>query len=164
MPIGDLRVAPIQTLADLPNTTPIVIASHRVLGATRNCASGFKTVVPFAMLQVLARDAFPPHMFYDGLLDDLSEHCAEIETLNDRLADDRSRQVLAAVIAFRQTLDPAVLQPVVTDHDLYAPEGLFDFGPDEVMSTAVPMTATRSALSSHGYTTVSPRLCLRADP
>ena len=133
MPIGDLRVAPVQTLADLPNTTPIVIASHRVLGATRKLRErGFKTVVPFAMLQVLAGDAFPPHMFYDGLLDDLSEHCAEIETLNDRLADDRSRQVLAAVIAFRQTLNPAVLQPVVTDHDLYAPEGLFDFGPDEV--------------------------------
>jgi FkbM family methyltransferase len=133
MPVGDLRVAPARALADLPKKTPIVIASHRVLGATKKLRErGFETVVPFAMLQVLASDVFPPHMFYDGLLDDLSAHRAEIEMLNDRLADDRSREVLAAVVAFRRTLDPAVLQPVITDHDLYAPEGLFNFEPDEV--------------------------------
>jgi FkbM family methyltransferase len=74
---------------------------------------------------------FPPHMFYDDLLDDLWTHRAEYELLYDRLADDRSRAVLEAVIGFRRTLDPAVLAPVVTEHDLYAPEGLFEFGDNE---------------------------------
>jgi FkbM family methyltransferase len=52
--------------------------------------------------------------------------------LSEHLADDHSRQVLDAVIGFRRTLDPAVLQPLVTEHDLYGPEGLFEFTDNEV--------------------------------
>ena len=131
--VAGLPVAPVQTLAELPMSTPIVIASHRVLGiAQRLRGFGFTTVVPFAMLQVLVPDVFPPHMFYDQLLDDLWTHRSEIQALHDRLGDDHSRQVLDAVIGFRRTLDPAALQPVLTDHDLYAPEGLFEFADDEV--------------------------------
>ena len=122
-----------RTLATLQKSTPVVIASHRVLGVVQRVRGlGFTTVVPFATLQVLAPDIFRPHMFYEGLLDDLVMHRAEIQALHDRLADDRSRQVLEAVIGFRRTLDAALLQPVLTDHDLYAPEGLFEFSDDEV--------------------------------
>jgi FkbM family methyltransferase len=131
--VAGQAVEPSQALKRLPTSMPVVIASHRVLGATQRLRSlGFKTVVPFAMLQVLAPDAFPPHMFYNELLDDLWAHRSEYQALNGRLADDRSRQVLDAVIGFRQTLDPAVLRPVVSEHDLYAPEGLFEFADDEV--------------------------------
>ena len=131
--VAGVRVAPVQSLAGLPKSTPVVIASHRLLRATlRLRALGFKTVVPFAMLQVLAPDRFPPHMFYAGLLEDLWAHRDEIRALHDRLADDRSRQVLDAVLGFRQTFDPALLQPVLAEHDLYAPDGLFEFGDDEV--------------------------------
>ncbi len=128
-----LTIEPVQALAQLPKSTPIVIASHRVLDVTRRLRGlGFETVVPFAMLQVLAPQIFPPHMFYDELLDDLWTHRSEYRALHGRLADDRSRQVLDAVIGFRRTLDPAVLQPLVTGHDLYAPHGLFEFTDDEV--------------------------------
>ena len=131
--IAGLQVMPIQTLAALPKSTPIIIASHRVLRVTQRLRElGFKHVVPFAMLQVLAGEIFPPHMFYNGLLDDLWTNRSEIQTLHDRLADDHSRRVLEAVIGFRRTLDPALLQPVVTEHDLYAPEKLFEFAEDEV--------------------------------
>jgi FkbM family methyltransferase len=131
--VAGLRVAPVQSLAHLPKTTPVIIASHRVLRASQRLHDlGFNHVVPFALLQVLAGDVFPPHMFYSDLLDDLWRHRAEIAALHDRLADDRSRQVLAAVIEFRTTLDPAALQPVVSEHDLYAPDGLLAFGDDEV--------------------------------
>ena len=131
--VEGVSIAPVQTLSDLPRSTPVAIASNRVLRVTQRLRSlGFKTVVPFAMLQVLAPDVFPPHMFYDNLLHDLWTHRAEVQALRDRLADDRSRQVLDAVIGFRRTLDPAMLQPVLTEHDLYAPEGLFEFGNDEV--------------------------------
>jgi len=131
--VAGLRVAPVQSLTALPKSTPIVIASHRVLRVTRRLrALGFTCVVPFALLQVLAREVFSPHMFYANLLDDLWTHRSEIAALHECLADDRSRQVLQAVVGFRQTLDSAVLQPVVTEHDLYAPEGLFEFAGDEV--------------------------------
>ncbi len=120
-------------LERLSKSTPIVIASHRLLhGTQRLRALGFETVVPFAMLQVLAPDIFPPHMFYADLLEDLCAHRSEYELLHSRLADDNSRQVLDAVIGFRRTLDPAVLRPVLSEHDLYAPEGLFEFADDEV--------------------------------
>ena len=130
--VEGLPVAPIGTLAEIAKATPVIIASHRVLGATQRLrAIGFETVVPFAMLQVLSPEVFPPHMFYSDLLDDLWLHRSEYQTLHERLADDRSRRVLEAVIGFRRTLDPILLQPVLTDHDLYAPEGLFEFTDNE---------------------------------
>lgn len=126
-------VHPIDSLERLDRTTPIVIASHRVLGATERLRGlGFKTVLPFAALQVIAPELFPPHMFYDGLLDDLWDNRDQYARLVDRLADARSRDVLNAVLAFRQTLDPAVLKPVLDDDDLYAPKGLVDFSDNEV--------------------------------
>jgi FkbM family methyltransferase len=131
--IGGQTVEPPRALARVPKSTPIVIASHRVLGATNRLRElGFRTVVPFATLQVLAPEAFPPHMFYEDLLDDLWAHRVKYEALHHRLADDRSRQVLDAVLGYRQTLDPAVLQPVVSEGDLYAPVGLFELTDDEV--------------------------------
>jgi len=120
-------------LAHFDHTIPIVIASHRVLAATERLrAIGFKTVLPFAALQAMAPDLFAPHMFYDGLLDDLWANREQIVQLNERLTDDRSRDVLNAVLGFRQTLDPALLRPVLDDDDLYAPKGLFAFSEREI--------------------------------
>ena len=132
--VAGLRVAPVACAdAELPKSTPVIIASHRLLRVTQRLRElGFEHVVPFAMLQVLAPEVFPPHMFYNELLDDLWTHRSEIQALHDRLADNLSRQVLDAVIEFRRTLDPAALQPVVDEHDLYAPKGLFEFADDEV--------------------------------
>ncbi|MGA7786918.1 MAG: hypothetical protein WCA56_02000, partial [Xanthobacteraceae bacterium] len=130
--VSGSMVEAVDVLARLPKSTPVVIASHRVLRVIERIRNlGFDTVVPFATLQVLAPQIFPSHMFYDGLLEDLFTHRSEYHVLNERLADDRSRQVLDAVIGFRQTLDPAVLQPVVSENDLYAPEGLFEFNQHE---------------------------------
>ncbi len=131
--VAGRTVEPTQSLTQLSKSTPIVIASHRVLGVAQRLQDlGFETVIPFAMLQVLAPEVFPPHMFYNGLLDDLWAHRSEYQSLNGRLADNQSRQVLDAVIGFRQTLDPSVLRPMVSENDLYAPEGLFKFTDDEV--------------------------------
>jgi FkbM family methyltransferase len=131
--VAGRTVEPAHALGRLSKSTPVVIASHRVLGANQRLRDlGFSTVVPFAMLQVLAPGVFAPHMFYEELLDDLWAHRAQYQALNDRLADDQSRRVLDAVLGFRQTLDPALLHPVVSEDDLYAPNGLFDFADDEV--------------------------------
>src|SRR5262245_9899399 len=84
--LGGQPVASVQSLTALPKSTAVIIASHRVLGVTRRLRDlGFKAVVPFAMLQVLAPDIFPPHMFYDNLLEDLSNHRSEYEALHNRL-------------------------------------------------------------------------------
>ncbi len=129
---GDVTVKPTGTLKEISRSVPVIIASHRVLGATRRLRDmGFTLVVPFAALQVLAPDVFPPHMFYRDLLEDLIANRSRYAELNQKLGDDRSRQVFDAVLGYRQTLDPMLLAPVLKEEDLYAPEGLFSFGDDE---------------------------------
>jgi FkbM family methyltransferase len=71
-------------------------------------------------------------MFYDGLLEDLWQNRDCYTRLNDRLADGRSRDVLNAVLNFRQTLDPSFIRPVLDDDDLYAPKNLIEFTEAEV--------------------------------
>jgi FkbM family methyltransferase len=130
--VEGLLIEPTSALASLPKTTPVVIASHRVLNASKRLRDqGFRTVIPFATLQALAPEQFPPHMFYKNLLDDLWANRGKYEALHDRLADDRSRQVLDAVLGFRQTFDPLILQQVLSEDDLYAPKGLFEFTSNE---------------------------------
>jgi FkbM family methyltransferase len=131
--IAGHTVEPLAALTRLDRATPIVIASHRVLAATERLRGlGFKTVLPFAALQILAPDLFPPHMFYDGMLDDLWNNRDRYARLYDQLSDQRSRDVLDAVLAFRQTLDPVALKNVLDDDDLYAPKGLIAFSNEEI--------------------------------
>jgi FkbM family methyltransferase len=126
-------VEPAAALERLDRATPVVIASHRLLGAIERLrARGFATVLPFAALQVMAPDRFPPHMFYDGLHDDLWRNRGRYEGLSAQLADQRSRDVLNAVLSFRQTLDAAMLRPVLDDDDLYAPKRLIEFSGREI--------------------------------
>jgi FkbM family methyltransferase len=130
--IGGQAVTAVATLASLPRDVPVVIASHRVLRATDYLRGlGFATVAPFAVLQVLDSGAFPPHMFYDGLIEDLLVNRAAYLQLPGMLADDMSRRVLDAVIAFRLSLDPFVLRPIV-EWDLYGPRNLLRYRDDEV--------------------------------
>jgi FkbM family methyltransferase len=132
MQAGDVTVKPVETLNELSRSVPVIIASHRLLGATRRLREmGFMQVVPFAALQVLAPDVFTPHMFYRELLEDLITSRSRYVELNQKLGDERSRQVLDAVLGFRQTLDPVLLAPVLKEEDLYAPDGLFSFDDDE---------------------------------
>ncbi|CAK0751922.1 FkbM family methyltransferase [uncultured Gammaproteobacteria bacterium] len=130
--VEGLKVVAVPALEALDKATPIVIASHRVLKATdRLKGLGFVHVAPFALLQVLNGRIFPPHMFYDGWLEDLLAHRDRYVALAKRLADDDSRRVLNAVLAFRQTLDPQHLAPVV-QWELYKPGDLIRFESDEV--------------------------------
>ncbi len=131
--IAEQKVRPVAGLQEIDRSIPVVIASHRVLGATQRLRSfGFATVLPFAALQAMAPERFPPHMFYDGLLDDLWQNRERYLRLQSQLADSRSRDVLDAVLGFRQTLDPSFLSPVLDDDDLYAPKNLVEFSDDEV--------------------------------
>jgi FkbM family methyltransferase len=125
-------IVPMDELAKLDRATPIVIASHRVLGAAERLSRlGFAAVAPFAVLQVLDPERFPPHMFYEGLLEDTWENREQYRWLARELSDNKSRDVLDAVLTFRQILDPRVLAPVV-EPELYQSAGLLGYGDDEV--------------------------------
>lgn len=124
-------------LEGMDRAIPVVIASHRTLAVTDRIRKlGFAAVLPFAALQVLAPDVFKPHMFYDGWLEDLVENRDHYKWLNGILADDRSRDVLDAVIRYRLTGDPLVLAPIMDEgrhhQGLYHPVGVFECGDDEV--------------------------------
>jgi FkbM family methyltransferase len=130
--IGGETVRPSDELAALPRGLPMVIASHRVLKARdRLDAMGFAQIAPFALLQVLDAERFPPHMFYDGWLEDLAANCATYRALPDLFADEMSRQVLDAVIGYRLSLDASVLRPIV-EWELYDPANLLHYTSDEV--------------------------------
>ncbi len=132
MSLGSLRVSPPPSLDALDRATPIVVASHRVLRPVERLrGAGFTHVAPFALLQVLDPERFPPHMFYSGLIEDLLDHASRYVELAALLADDMSRRVLDAVIGFRLTLEAEVLRPII-EQDLYAPRGLLTYEEDEV--------------------------------
>jgi FkbM family methyltransferase len=125
-------VVPSTALDGCDKRLPIVIASHRLLGGvTRLQDAGFESVIPFAVLQILAPDKFPPHMFYDGLIEQLFQNRDRCRELRDSLGDETSRRVLDAVVGFRLTLDPRILEPII-DHDLYGPDCLMPFAENEV--------------------------------
>lgn len=131
-PMADLVVRPLAALEGLDRKVPVVVASHRLLGAVERLRGmGFVNVAPFALLQVLDGAAFPPHMFYGGWLEDLADNRERYLALHDALADDASRRTLDAVVGFRRTLDPVLLKPVL-DENLYQPDGLFTLAEDEV--------------------------------
>jgi FkbM family methyltransferase len=130
--VGCAKVAPVDALVSLDRQTPIVIASHRVLKATERLRMmGFQHVAPFALLQVLNADAFPPHMFYDGWLEDLFARRDRYVALSGLLADEMSKRVLDAVLGFRLTLNAELLSPII-EWDLYGPASLLTYGEDEV--------------------------------
>lgn len=130
--IGGTAVMPVDALKDIDRNLPVIIASHRVLKALERIRGmGFRHVAPFALLEVLDPKAFPPHMFYDGWLEDLFAHRDRYRALAGLLADDLSRRVLDAVLGFRLTLEADTLSPIV-EWDLYGPASLLTYGEDEV--------------------------------
>src|SRR5581483_8062689 len=75
MKAGTITVKPVDALQDVDRDVPVIVASHRVLKALERLKGmGFRHVAPFALLEVLDPKTFPPHMFYDGWLEDLFEH------------------------------------------------------------------------------------------
>ena len=129
--IGNHRVAPSDAIGSLDRSVPVIIASHRVLGATLSLeAMGFQ-VAPFALLQVLAPEIFRPHMFYDGLIEDIYSNKACYLELAEKFSDEESVKVLDRVLGYRLTLDAKQLADVV-DWDLYGFSGLLRFEDDEV--------------------------------
>ncbi len=129
--IGKHRAAPSDSIGSLDRSVPIIIASHRVLGATLGLeAMGFR-VAPFALLQVLAPQIFRPHMFYDGLIDDIFSNKACYLELADKLSDEASVNTLDRVLGYRLTLDAKLLADVV-DWDLYGFSGVLQFKDNEV--------------------------------
>ncbi|OGO90169.1 MAG: hypothetical protein A3F10_06385 [Coxiella sp. RIFCSPHIGHO2_12_FULL_42_15] len=119
-------------LEELDKSIPVIIASHRVLAPIKALrAKGHKTVAPFALLQVLAPEKFPPHLFYENWLESLFNHRDRLKTLMTMLADEKSLQVLDAIVGFRLSLEPEILSPVI-DWDLYGSEDILNLSNEEI--------------------------------
>ena len=123
-----MRIYPSEALTRLPRDIPIVIASHRVLGAYELLRAQGYVAVPIAYLQVAAPQTFTPHAFYDGLLEDLVDHRQQYLQLSEMMADEQSRATLSAIIAYRLTLNPLYLRDLI-DWNLY---DALNFSDDEV--------------------------------
>jgi FkbM family methyltransferase len=129
--VGKHRVVPSDAIGSLDRSIPVIVASHRVLGATLTLrAMGF-SVAPFALLQVVAPRTFESHMFYEGLVDDLYHNRARYLELSKQLQDEESVRVLDRILGYRLTLDAALLSEII-DWDLYGFSGLLRFDHDEV--------------------------------
>lgn len=125
-------VQPLSILENFDKTIPVIVATHRVLGPVRSLRkNGHTAVAAFAVLEVLRPDLFPPHLFYSEWLESLMNNRESINALKDLLADEKSRQVLDAIIGFRLTLDPEVLAPIV-DWDLYGSEDILNLSDEEI--------------------------------
>jgi len=130
--LSGVGVRKVEDLAGFERDLPIVIASHRTLKATQRLhRMGFTRVAPFALLQTIRPSEFPPHPFCSGWLEDLSENAEAYSALAADLVDDFSRDVLDAVLGYRASCDPLVLEPVV-EWDLYGPANLIRYREDEV--------------------------------
>jgi len=129
--VGACRVMPSDAIGSLDRTVPVVVASHRVLGAVDMLRGMGFIAVPFALLQVESPEIFPPHMFYAGFLEDLFGNRGRYADMAACLADDESRRVLNGVLGYRLTLDPVELRDII-DWDLYGSSGLLSFNDDEV--------------------------------
>ena len=126
-----MTVQPTADLAKFDLDIPVIIASHRPLQSVQRLrAMGFETVAIFATLQILSPERFPPHMFYDGWLEDLADNTDEYTRLFESL-DETSQMHLQAILGFRQTTEIGAIAPVI-DWDVYEPKGLLSFGKDEV--------------------------------
>jgi len=111
---------------------PVIIASHRILGATKFLRKiGFRNIASFALLQILYPKKFPPHMFYRNWIEDLVTNKIHYKKFFSLLDDSKSKHVLNKLIEFRLTLDPLVIESVV-DKDLYQPRGIISFRKNEV--------------------------------
>jgi FkbM family methyltransferase len=128
--VGRLRVMPSDAIGLLRRTVPVVIASHRVLGATVSLrAMGFE-VVPFAALQLVEPGLFPPHTFHDDLLADICANRSRYLELAEMLEDEQSVAVLDRLLGYRLTMDATLLADCI-DWDLYG-SSLLRLGDDEV--------------------------------
>jgi len=124
MSVDGIAVAPFDALLALGRGVPVVVASHRLLGAVRRLRkAGFAHACGFAALEAADPVRFPPHMFYDGWFEDLVPARRRHAAFGARLADSRSHAVLDAVTGFRLTLDPELLAPVL-DERLYGADDL----------------------------------------
>lgn len=122
--ISGVKVTTFSSLGSLDRSTPVIVASHRLLNAMRRLRGmGFAHVCGFAALQVVDGARFPAHMFYERWFEDLEHNRDRYAALASRLADDMSRDVLDALIGFRLTLDPETLAPVL-DTNLYGAQDL----------------------------------------
>lgn len=132
---GETTPNGLTVLSDIPDgiplDMPVVIASHRMLNATRAMEKrGRKNVIGLGVLQTIDSQRFPPQTFYRNWLEDLFENREKYAEASELLADETSRNIFDAILGFRITGDIRLLEPYV-DPILFYPTDLFTLGSGE---------------------------------
>lgn len=127
-----VKVQKSTAILNCDKSIPVIVATHRVLKPMRHLKeAGFTNVVPFAFLQVLQPSIFKPHMFYENWYEDMFNNKDKIFEVRDLLEDVLSNNVLDAILGFRMTMDPSILDPII-EWELYGPYDLLDYTDSEV--------------------------------
>lgn len=104
----------VDALSDLGYDIPIVIATHRLGKAQETLASeGFTALIPFPVLQFVEPGHFPAHPFYSGVIDDLLDSRERLWHFYKQLPDSMSQATFDAIIGFRLTFNPGLLNGIV---------------------------------------------------
>jgi len=131
-----LTPAPVEELARLGSGVPVAMATQRLRGLdARLKGMGLEHRVPFPVFSVFDPVNFPSHPFFKDMLPELWRGRHKLAGLASRFADDASRQALDTVLAFRLTLDPGVLPPVLVRSAYFSPDAV-TLGSDEIMLDA----------------------------
>lgn len=120
-------VTPIEELYNLSPNANVILATHRLGNFHKQilAANNDFRLIPFPLLSMLDRNIIQ-HPFYAGLHEDLFTNRHKIILFNELLADDKSRQVLDAVIGFRLTFDWRILSPIISNK-AYFPTDIFQY-------------------------------------
>jgi FkbM family methyltransferase len=93
------------------DATAVVASSvypHEMLAALER--AGCRRRIFYPVLSVYAPERFPAERELAGAVEDLAAHAARYVELGRQLADERSKEILEALLQFRLTLDPSFTQ------------------------------------------------------
>jgi FkbM family methyltransferase len=123
----------------LDRTLPVIIGTTRFpYTLTRQLKhSGFSLVIPYPVMTLLDPSRFPAEIPYIGTLEDAARSRSKYLTEYLNYADDRSRDVLDALLLYRLTLDSSCLQGhFEAESEQYFDRDLVMLGPSDVFVDA----------------------------
>jgi len=127
------RVCSLEEIGNMEPDIPVLIGTHR----TRNLYKylkplNFQYVWPFPLFSFYDNDQFKPHPFYKGIIEDLFENRDQIKWLYKNLSDEKSKHVLNAIVGFRLTYNPEILDELI-DPFPYFPKDIIRLCNKEVL-------------------------------
>jgi len=128
----NIQIRPFEEIATLESDIPLLLGTHRLTNLYKILKKmGFQHIWPFPLFYFYDVH-FKPHPFYKGLLEDLFKNRENIQWLYKALFDKKSKRILDAIVGFRLTFNPELLDELI-DPFPYFSKDIFNFGNEEVL-------------------------------